>query len=119
MVLAVVDDLMFSSKIRSTAGRLGITVKFARSREAALAAMRAEAPTLVILDLDTARVDPLGTVAAMKTDPALSTIPTVGFVSHVRTDLIEAARRAGVNDVMPRSAFAAQLADILGRGAGA
>ena len=114
MILAIVDDLMFSSKIKTTANHLGVTVTFARSAEAALATMRKTAPTLTIVDLDSARTDPLGTVAAIKSDPALASIPIIGFVSHVHADLIDSARAAGV-DVMARSAFTAQLADILQR----
>ena len=104
---------MFSSKIKTTAGQLGVAVTFARSPEAALSEMRKTAPSLVILDLNASRPDPLGTVASMKGDPALATIPTIGFVSHVRTDIIDAARQAGVGEVMARSAFTARLADIL------
>jgi PleD family two-component response regulator len=113
MVLAVVDDLMFTSKIKATARLLGVDVTFVRSSDAALAGMRANPPALVILDLNNPRTDPLGTVAVMKGEPALASIPTVGYVSHVQTDLIDAARAAGVDDVLARSAFTARLAEIL------
>ncbi len=72
----------------------------------------------MILDLNNQRTDPLGIVGAMKADAALSGIPTVGFVSHVQTDLIEAARAAGVTDVVARSAFTMNLSEILERGRG-
>lgn len=104
---------MFRSKIKTTAAGLGVPVTFARSSEGALATMRSGRPALVILDLNNARTDPLGVVAAMKADPALSGIPTVGFVSHVQTELIEAARAAGVTDVLARSAFTVRLSEIL------
>ena len=113
MVLAVVDDLMFTSKIKATARQIGVDVIFARSSDAALTGMRTNPPALVIFDLNNPRTDPLGTVATMKRDPDLASIPTVGFVSHVQADLIDAARAAGVDDVLARSAFTAQLADIL------
>ena len=113
MILAVLDDLMFTSKIRTTASQLGAQVMIVRSSQAALDAMRRSATSLVILDLNSQRTDPLGTVAAMKADPALAAIPTVGFVSHVQTDLIDAARKAGVAEVMARSAFTQRLAEIL------
>jgi PleD family two-component response regulator len=113
MILAVLDDLMFSSKIKTAAAQLGVAVTFARSKDAALAAMRATAPTLVILDLNNARVDPLGIVAAMKQEPALASVPTLGYASHVQTDVIDAARLAGVGAVLARSAFTTQLGDIL------
>jgi PleD family two-component response regulator len=116
MVLALVDDLMFTSKIRTSANQLGVTVAFARSTDAALAEMRKTRPAVVILDLNGSRTDPLGTIAAMKADSALASVPTVGFVSHVQADVIEAARKAGVGEVLARSAFTQRLAEILSRG---
>jgi PleD family two-component response regulator len=116
MILAVLDDLMFSSKIKTAATQLGVPLTFARSSAAALAEMRKTAPALVILDLNNPRTDPLGIVDAMHADAALSAIPTVGYVSHVDTDVINAARKAGVTEVLPRSAFTMQLADLLRRG---
>lgn len=116
MILAVVDDLMFTSKIKSAATHMGVPLAFARSAEAALAEMRKSAPTLVILDLNNPRTNPIAIVAAMKAEPALAAIPTVGFVSHVDTSTIEGARRAGIDEILARSAFTAQLGEILGRG---
>ena len=106
---------MFSSKIKTAANQLGVSVVFARSSAAALAEMRKGAPSLVIFDLNNPRTDPLGTVNAMKGDPALAAIPTLGFASHVQTDVIDAARAAGVNEVLARSAFTMQLGEILQR----
>ena len=115
MILAILDDLMFTSKIKTAANQLGATVTFARSSEAALAEMRKNAPSLVIFDLNNARTDPLGTVAAMKRDPSLAAIPTMGYASHVQTDVIDAARKVGVDEVLARSAFTQHLAEILTR----
>ena len=116
MILALLDDLMFSSKIKTAANQLGIRVTFARSSDSALAEMRAAAPSLLILDLNNPRIDPLRTVETMKADPTLASVPTVGFASHVHTDVIEAARRAGVDEVLARSAFSQRLPEILSRG---
>ena len=115
MILAVLDDLMFTSKIKTAATQLGAPVIFARSADGALAEMRKTVPSLVILDLNNARTNPLGIVAAMKQEAALASIPTLGYASHVQTDVIEAARAAGVGEVLARSAFTSQLADILRR----
>jgi len=70
----------------------------------------------VIFDLNNPRTDPHGILAGMKADPALAGIHTVGFVSHVHTDLIDAARKAGVDDVMARSMFVERLPQILAKG---
>jgi PleD family two-component response regulator len=115
MILAVLDDLMFSSKIKTAANQLGVDLRFSRSLDGALDTMRKNQTTLVIFDLNNTRIDPLAIVAAMKEDPALAAIPTVGYASHVQTDVINAARQAGVGEVLARSAFSAQIGDILTR----
>ena len=70
-------------------------------------------PKLVILDLDNPRTDPVGIVTELKSDPNLAGTRVVAFASHVKVELIRAAREAGADEVLPRSAFTTQLADIL------
>ncbi len=113
MILAAVDDLMFSSRISTTARAIGAAVRFARSRDAVIEAARADPPSLLILDLNSARIEALAIVAALKADAALADVPTLGFVSHVDTAAIEAARLAGVDRVLARSAFVQQLPELL------
>ena len=113
MILVAVDDLLFSSKIRATAKQAGVELAFARTREEILERARALMPPLVIFDLNSGKTDPIATIAAIKSDPALASIRTLGFVSHVDADTIGAAREAGTDQVMARSAFAGQLAEIL------
>jgi len=115
MILAAVDDLMFSSRISTAAKAVGAAIRFTRSPEAVMAAAREATPALVIVDLNSARVKPLDILAALAADPALAGVPTVGFVSHVDTATIEAARKAGVGRVLARSAFVEQLPDLLAR----
>jgi PleD family two-component response regulator len=113
MILAAVDDLLFSSKIRTTAKQAGVDLTFARTPAEILEQGRTIKPSLVIFDLNSAKASPIETIAAMKKDPELASIRTLGFVSHVHTGLIDAARAAGIDDVMARSAFAGNLAEIL------
>jgi DNA-binding NarL/FixJ family response regulator len=113
MVLVAVDDLLFSSKIRAAAKAAGVDITFARTPEDIIRSVREERPALAIFDLNSAKTDPVATIARIKGEPALAGVRTVGFASHVHTDLIAAARRAGADDVLPRSVFAATLADIL------
>jgi PleD family two-component response regulator len=115
MILAVVDDLMFSSKIKTAANQLGVDLRFSRSVDGALETMRKNPTSLVIFDLNNERINALAIVAAMQTDPALASIPTLGYASHVQTDVINAARQAGVGEVLARSAFTQQLGEILVR----
>src|SRR5690349_3762921 len=113
MVLAAVDDLLFSSKIRATARQAGVELAFARTPEDIIGQARATRPALVIFDLNSGKTDPINTISALKADPELAGTRTLAFASHVHTDLIAAARRAGADQVLPRSAFAGNLAEIL------
>jgi DNA-binding NarL/FixJ family response regulator len=113
MVLVAVDDFLFRSKIRATAKAAGVDLTFAQTPADMLDQARALAPSLAIFDLNSAKLDPITTIAAMKRDPALASIRAVGFVSHVDAARIQAARAAGADDVMARSAFAEHLGEIL------
>src|SRR6187200_1805039 len=55
VILAILDDLLFTSKIKTTGKQMGVSISVARSREAALAEMRAHRPSLVIFDLNNPR----------------------------------------------------------------
>ena len=113
MVLVAVDDLLFSSKIRTVAKQAGVELVFARTPPEILNQLRACRPALAIFDLNSSKTDPIRTVEAIKGDPEISATRTLGFVSHVDAVTIAAAREAGIDEVMARSAFAGQLAEIL------
>jgi threonine dehydratase len=110
---------MLASKIRQAAASRGIELDFPLSPTEMLERARLARPRLVILDLNSARLAPLSTIAALKADPAVASIPTLGFVSHVQTDLIAEARTAGVDRVLARSAFFDRLPEILEEARGA
>ena len=113
MIVCAIDDLIFSIKVQTAAKSLQADVYFERSGDKLLPTIREKRPSLVIFDLNSARLRPLETIASLKRDPELNAIRTLGYVAHVDTATIDAARAAGVDQVMARSAFVAQLGDIL------
>jgi CheY-like chemotaxis protein len=112
-IIAIVDDLFFSSKIRGTAEQLGVSVSFPRTIEAAISAVAQEQPSLLICDLNSQRIDPMEVAQKIKADEQTKQIELLGFFSHVQTDLQKAAEQAGFDRVIPRSAFAKSLPQIL------
>ena len=116
MIVCALDDLIFSVKISTAAKGLGAEVYFERSADNVLQTVREKRPSLVIFDLNSARLKPMDAIAAMKADPDLKDIRTLGFVSHVDSAAIGSARRAGIDQVLARSAFTDQLRDILTNG---
>lgn len=116
MILCAVDDLLFSIKISTAAKSLGADLFFERNADQVLARVREKRPSLVIVDLNSAKMRPMELIAAMKADPDLRSVRTLGYVSHVDGAAVAAARAAGIDQVLARSAFAAQLGDILTNG---
>lgn len=110
-VVAAVADLIFGARIRSAAQDAGVEVKFARS----LAEVRAhaEAARLVVLDLDARWLDAPAAIRGLRETPETAGVRIVAFVSHVRADAIEAARAAGADRVLARSAFVRELPALL------
>jgi CheY-like chemotaxis protein len=113
MILCVVDDLLFSVKISTAAKALGVDMYFERSAEMVIPRIREKNPSLVIFDLNSRKLNPMAAIAAMKADATLKTVPTLGFVSHVDGGTIAAAREAGIDQVLARSAFSERLGEIL------
>jgi DNA-binding NarL/FixJ family response regulator len=110
MIVCAIDDLMFSIRISTAAKSLQADVYFERSADKLLDTIRDKRPSLVIFDLNSARMRPL---ASLKRDPDLATIRTLGYVSHSDAATIDAARAAGIDQVLARSAFVNQLGGIL------
>jgi CheY-like chemotaxis protein len=110
--LLLSDDLMFTSRITGVGRDLGLTVAPARTVEALEARARQEPPRCVILDLafpGLSLPDLIGRLrAACPTMPRL-----VAYGSHVDAAGLRAAREAGCDVVLPRSAFVEQLSTQL------
>ena len=113
-VLAVMTDLFFSDKVMDTAKRFGMTVEIVRDHDVALEKIR-EKPSVVVLDLNCDAADPIGLIQAIKSNPETRRISTIGFVSHVQTELKLKAQQSGCDMVVARSVFAQNLPDIFRR----
>jgi CheY-like chemotaxis protein len=112
--VAALNDLMFTVKIQDAAKRAGFEVVFAKSKPEVLAQSK-QAPALIILDLNDAALDALELIGTLKGTDETRNIPLVGFVSHVQTDLKQAAQEKGCDTVIARSAFSQNLPKILSR----
>jgi DNA-binding NarL/FixJ family response regulator len=103
------DDLFFQMKLAETAKQLGVEVKVATNGDAFLELMASE-PKLVIVDLN-ARSQPIAVIEKLR--QTSKEVRVVGFLSHVQTELAAQAKAAGCNEVLPRSSFTQNLAEIL------
>ena len=117
-VAAVVDDLLFLSRIREAARAAGADLVTARTPDALVAAARAGA-RLVLVDADGQRLPWSDAVRALRADPTLAAVTVVAFLSHVNVDHATAARAAGATRVVARGAFVAELPALMAEAASA
>ena len=108
-VVHLITDMLFASKVREAAKHVGLTVQGTRDPQALAAAAR-EA-RLVIVDLRVPRA--LEALDALAGDPAARAVPSVAFIDHERTDVMEAARARGCGQVMAKGQFANALPKLL------
>jgi CheY-like chemotaxis protein len=112
-VIVAADDLLLGTRIQEAARHLNVPVTLVRTRAELMACSRATRPALLIVDLHCQACEPLAAIRGVKADSELKHTRTLGIFSHVRTDLKAAAAEAGCDEVVPRSAFAARLPQIL------
>ena len=113
--IVLIDDLFFQAKLHETAKLTGVTLETVTTGEQLLKSAAASPAALIIVDLN-ARQGPLQAVEALAAPASGNPRRVIAFLSHVQTDLAGRARAAGCQEVMPRSKFTQNLADIL-RGA--
>ena len=112
MVIAFVDDLLFKSKIRAAAQAAGATISFARNSDDVAALATAGSPELILIDLEGRSGDAIDTIRAIRA--AMGTSPRIiGFGSHVNVDRLRAAKEAGCDQALARSAFVQVLPTLL------
>lgn len=102
------DDLMFTSKVSATARAQGLTVVAVRTAAQLLAQAQVAPAACVIVDLHNADLDLPQLLADLRAT-CLTMPRLIAYGSHVNTELLEAARQAGCDLVLPRSKFAAML----------
>jgi CheY-like chemotaxis protein len=106
--ILVSDDLIFTSRITATARASGLSVVQARSQAVASEKARANPPACVIVDLHNPGLDlPTFLTELREACPAMPRV--IGYGSHVETEVLKAARKAGCDRVMPRSQFVQEL----------
>jgi CheY-like chemotaxis protein len=111
-VLAIIDDMFFASKIIGAADQAGRSLVRVKSQEELEREIK-EPHELVLIDLNSTRLDPVAAIAFLKSRPEFEATPVVGFLSHVQVELMRQAEAAGCDYVLPRSRFSQMLVQIL------
>jgi len=112
MILALVKNLFFISKIEESAKQLNKEIKFIKSKEELAEVLDDQNINLIIIDLNFNEIKPLETIQKILDTKTLMNKKIIAYCSHVQTELMNNARKLGI-EVMPKSLFTKRLKDIL------
>jgi len=114
-IVVGVDDIFFAAKIDGAASAAGVRIVRIKTARDLIAHVEENGARLIIIDINSASLDPIRTIRYLKSKPELKAIPIIGFLSHVQVDLMNTAQEAGCDHVMPRSAFSRRLPELLSK----
>jgi DNA-binding NarL/FixJ family response regulator len=115
-IIAAVTDMLFETRIRSTAAALELPYGNARNLADLEQRLERQQPALLIVDMEISGAPAVEFIRQGKSSAAGPTV--LAYLPHVRQDLADAARSAGADVVLPRSKFSADLANLLRQFAG-
>jgi DNA-binding NarL/FixJ family response regulator len=111
VVLGLVRDLFFRSKLDAVAESGGVELFYASDLDAAARQCTAHQPSLILVDLSDAAFPAAATAEQLRAIVPESRI--VGFASHIDLKPLRAAKEAGFASALSRSEFTAKLPELL------
>jgi len=112
-IVLVATDLMRQSRVAEAARAAGYAVAVADTAEEAREALRGDAATVVILDLQAEGV-PWRDVLA-----AVGPVPVIAFGQHTKPDILRQAKAAGCRLAVARSRLVKDLPRLIEKAKGA
>jgi len=118
MIVALLKDLLFISKIKETAVQLNKNTLFIKNYDELNdfldnnEKINYENIGLIIVDLNYKDINPLETIHKIKYNQKLKNKKIIAYCAHVDIELMNKAKEFGI-EVMPRSLFTKKLVDLL------
>lgn len=116
--VVVVADMLFASRVRGAAQAAGVGVATVGRADALARALKRGGARLVLLDLELRSGDAAAAIREVRSDPAHADLTIVAWASHTNGEVLKAAREAGADRVLARSAFVNVLPELLMAAAG-
>lgn len=111
IAVAILDDLLFTAKIRETARVSGVELTVVRD---ASVLHQGPAPVLILLDLNSKRVDPFAALDVLRARAdAGKDAPVVAFAAAVDKALTARAKSVGLDEILDRAQLVERLPEIL------
>lgn len=109
--IAVVSDLIFATRITATAQAVGAECNVVCDADALRDRLGKSLVQTVLVDMDGTGTWPDDAIRAVKSQCPSARV--IAFYSHVQTELLQRAKAAGADEVLPRSTFVQRLPELL------
>ncbi len=110
-IVAAIHDLMFSSKVNIAAK--GHAVCWLPRGTGVVQFVAQEKPEVLLIDLGSAALGAVEAIRSIKAAPETKGTLIIGYIGHEQSEVIEAARAAGCDQVMSKGEFARRLPELL------
>ena len=111
IAVAILDDLLFTAKIRETARIIGVELTVVRDPSVL---HQGPPPVLLLLDLNARKVDPFAALEVVRArGDEGKLVKAVAFAATVDKALKDRARDVGLDPILDRGQFTEQLPEIL------
>ena len=112
MILYFAADLLWGTRIKSTADALSIPCRPARTPEMLAARLADSDVRALIVDLETGEPG-LDLITRLRAADPGRHVRVVAFGPHVEVEMLRRAREVGADEAMPRGAFDQRLPRLL------
>lgn len=109
-VIALVDDLFWKARLLETVKASGATIAFVSDPAVLAAKAQEQRPDLLLIDL-ALRKEPFEAVKRFLTEN--TSVKAFGYFEHMRVDLHQRGKEAGIGTLMARSTFTEKLPSLL------
>ena len=117
MILIIVDDLFFLTKIQTTLKHLDLPSRVLTQRTAVQDYRQsADTPLFALVDLPLRADDAVAMIRALRTTESAWPCTILAFGAHVAVDIRQQALEAGADRVVAKSTFAQQLPELIQQG---
>ncbi len=113
MICFLTKDLMMSSNASSHARQQNVKLSTAGSIKSAISFIEENKPHMLIVDLQTPGLDVELLGEEIKGLPDAVCPLTIAYAQHVNVELLEQAKSAGLDQVLTRGQFNAQVGKII------
>jgi PleD family two-component response regulator len=113
LILAVVSDVFFYTKLRDALRPRGYLLERARTQEEVVQKAAALQPVAVVLNMSEEALDPFRALEQIRGDARVKALPVLAFANHEEVETWRRAKELGVTKIVSRNEFSSRTRELV------